>query len=74
MDRQIENKTSPFMFSMYTNASDNGPSYTHISSYMVWRVDPQAKSQVPPMLARSNMEAKSQGLSLEEPLKYAYYQ
>ena len=66
-------KTKPllFMFSLYTNSLDNVPSYTQISSYMVWRVDSWAKYQVPSMLARSNMEAKSQGLSPKEPLKYA---
>ena len=25
---------------MYTNASNNTPSYTHVSSYVVWRVHP----------------------------------
>jgi hypothetical protein len=30
----------PYIFNMYTNASNNTPSYTHISSYVVWRVHP----------------------------------
>ena len=28
------------MYTMYTNASNNIPFYTHINSYMVWRVQP----------------------------------
>ena len=28
------------MYVMYANASNNTPFYTHISSYMVWRVQP----------------------------------
>ena len=65
-----ENNASPFKFTMYTNASNNAPSYTHVSLYMVWRVHPWAKSQVPRMLARLDMDAKSQCLSLKEPFKY----
>ena len=28
------------MYIMYANASNNTPSYTHVSSYVVWRVHP----------------------------------
>ena len=28
------------MYTMYINASNNTPSYTHISSYIIWRVHP----------------------------------
>ena len=28
------------MYIMYINASNNTPSYTHVSSYKVWRVHP----------------------------------
>ena len=29
------------MYNMYASASNNTPSYTHVSSYVVWRVHPQ---------------------------------
>ena len=29
------------MNTMYANASNNTPSYTHISAYVVWRVHPR---------------------------------
>ena len=28
------------MYTMYANASNNTPSYTHITSYVVWSVHP----------------------------------
>ena len=37
----LEKKKHVFlMYSMYVNASNNTPTYTHVSSYMVWRVQP----------------------------------
>ena len=29
------------MYTMYTNASNNFPSYAHVSSYVVWKVQPK---------------------------------
>ena len=33
--------THSLMYTMYANVSDNNPSYTHVSLYVVWRIDPQ---------------------------------
>ena len=39
------------MYTMYSNASNNTPSYTKVSSYVEWRVHPQG--------AHSSYEAQS---------------
>ena len=33
-------KNLTLMYTMYTNTSNNTPSYTHVSLYVVWRVHP----------------------------------
>jgi hypothetical protein len=38
-------KCTQFMYTMYASASNNIPSYTHVSSYVVWRVHPHAEIQ-----------------------------
>ena len=35
-----KNNTSPFCITMYIDSSNESPSYTHISSYVVWRIQP----------------------------------
>ena len=35
-----KNKYLSIMDSLYTNASNNTPSHTHVSSYVVWSVHP----------------------------------
>lgn len=51
----------PYVYTLYSDASDNAPSYTHVSMHMTWRVHPldlySPSAKTPPMCQK--MHAKT---------------